>query len=124
MIIKLTTLDGITRRKDRSVTMRFTTCIEQTSEELKILDMMFQQNVLVALKPETSKFLDAELKDLDSVDLDLEDNTKSQSKRIRNVLWRVLESNLKREPTKSEFSDFYRAKTENIISHFKSKIDE
>ncbi len=123
MIIKLCTLDSATRRKDRSISMRFTTCVEQTSEEFKILDMLHQSHVMVAIKPEDTPFLDAEIKDLDSVDMDLIDAGKSQSTRIRSLLWLNCEKELERAPTKDEFKDYYQTKTENIITYLKNKLD-
>lgn len=122
MITKLCTLDGYSRRKDRSVTMRLTTYSEQTSEEIRVLDMMFQKSVLIAIKPEETPFLDAELSCLDNVDLDLEDTKKSPSVRLRNVLYVYLEQKLKRTPSHEEFKQFYLSKVESIIETIKDKL--
>jgi len=121
VIIKAATLTGISRRADRSANLRFVTMTEQTSEEMKLLDMMFQQTCLIAIKPEDSPFLDAELKDLDSVDLDLYDNNKSPSKRIRNclyILWEQSEIDHEKEP----FPEFYKIKMDKLIDMIKQKL--
>jgi hypothetical protein len=98
--------------------MSFNTSQEQSSEQLKELDQMFQQNCIVAIKDEETPFLDNELKDLDSVDMDLEDTTKTPSKRLRNVLYRLWE-----QENEGEFKDFYKTKMEILIEHFKNKLD-
>jgi hypothetical protein len=123
MIIKLCTLDGVTRRPDLSISLRFRTVMEQSTLELSELDSIFQRHVLIAIKEEDNPFADVELEDLSNVNVDLYDTSKSQSKRIRNVLWRLHEQELKRPPTKDEFSVFYNLKTEAIIEHYKKHLD-
>lgn len=122
MIIKLFTLDGANRKADKSITLRMTTAIEQTSQDMLEFDLLHQRHILVAIKEDDTPFLDAEIKDLDSVDLDLEDTTKTPSARLRSSLWRWCESSLNRAPTKEEFKDFYKTKMEILIEHVKSKI--
>lgn len=119
MITKLCTLDGVSRRKDRSITLRLTTAIEQTSEDLKVLDLMYQQHILVALKPESSPFMDAEIEALDSVDVDLEDKSKTPSKRLRAVLYRLWEQT----ENDVDFKDFYKTRMEQLISMIKNKLE-
>lgn len=123
MIIKLCTLDGLRRRADKTVSLTLRTSIEQTSEEMKDLDLFFQQHLVVAIKPENSLFTESEIDDLSNINVDLYDSAKSQSKRMRAVIWRLHEQELKRSPTKEEFSVFYNLKTEQIIEHFKNKLD-
>jgi hypothetical protein len=123
MIIKLCTLDGIRRKADKSVSLNIGTATEQSTLEMSELDSIFQQHILVAIKEEDTPFNDVELADLSNVNIDLYDTSKSQSKRIRNVLWRLQEQELKRPPTKDEFSVFYNLKTEAIIEHYKKHLD-
>ena len=118
MIIKLCTLDGVSRKADKSLSLRLATTSEQTSAQLAELDVLHQRTVLVALKEEGTPFLDSELKDLDNVDLDLEDATKTPSKRLRNVLYRFWEVG-----QQGEFKDFYKTEMERIITHYKGKLD-
>jgi hypothetical protein len=49
-----------------------------------------------------------------------EDNGKSPSVRLRNVLYRLWE---KKSDGYNIFEDFYRAKIETIVTHFKGKLD-
>jgi len=122
VIIKLVTLTGANRRADKSASIKFTTALEQSTAEMSELDTLFQQECVIAIKESETPFLDSELKDLDSLKVDLYDSSKSQSKRIRNVLWKNQEYELKRKPTDEEFREYYRIKTEAIIEHFKSKL--
>ena len=118
MIIKLTTLTGIRRKADKSVSLSFNTTQEQSSEEFKQLDEMFQQTCVVAIKPEETPFLDTEIKDLDALDLDLEDTTKTPSKRLRNVLYRLWV-----QEGKGEFKDFYKTRMEILIVQIKNRLN-
>jgi len=122
MIIKLVTLEGASRRKDRSASIRFQTTAEQSQAEMAELDGLFQQHCIIAIKEEDMPFSDIELKDLDSINIDLYDTNKSQAKRIRNTLWVIHEQHLGRKPTEKEFAEYYHIKTEQIIEHLKSKI--
>ncbi len=118
MITKLTTLNGIRRKSDKSVTLSFTTCLEQSSEELKYLDEMFQQTCVIAIKPEETPFLDSEIKDLDSLDMDLEDTTKTPSKRLRSVMYLLW-----KQESVGEFKDFYKNRMERLIDQIKNRLD-
>ena len=117
MIIKLCTLDGVSRRKDRSISIRLSTASEQSINDLSELDGMFQKTVLLAIKEESTPFLDSEINDLDNVDLDLEDTSKTPSKRLRDVLYVMWEQN-----KEGVFKDFYKTKMNVIIEHFKNKL--
>lgn len=68
------------------------------------------------------------MKELDSVDIDLYDKRKSQSQRLRNVLYRWFEQTelqgYENEDLRRElWRDFYRAQTEKLINHFKNKLE-
>ena len=57
---------------------------------------------------------------LEKVDLTDFDNPKSQSQRLRAVLYLLWQ----REAPDMEFRDFYYQQTEKIINHYKNKLDE
>ena len=118
MIIKIVTLEGVNRKKDRSIGLRFTTLQEQTSEELRVLDELFQRNCVIAIK-EDDKLTSDEISDLDNLEVDLYDKAKSPSKRLRNVLF-VQHQQLNNG---SEWKDYYNSQMEKIITHFKDKLD-
>ena len=120
MIIKSTSLDRVARKADRSISLHFTTALEQTSDQLKELDENLG-SCIIAIKPNESEFEFADLNKLDSVDIAIPE--KSQAKRMKDTIWRLQESQLKRKPTKEEEKEFYRIKTNQVIEHFKNQIE-
>ena len=60
-----------------------------------------------------------EVEELDKVELDIYDEPKTQSQRLRNVIFILW----KQEGEKGDFKTFYKQKTEEIIQHFKNKLD-
>tara|TARA_R100000988_G_scaffold68593_1_gene35123 strand:+ start:54 stop:422 length:369 start_codon:yes stop_codon:yes gene_type:complete len=110
-------LDGYTRRKDRSVTLRFITQ-EKTSSEIMGIDSTLDQFGILYFRGEEKMNAD-EIEELDSIDLDVYDEPKSQSQRLRNVLYILW----KQDGEKGDFKKYYKQKTEEIIQHFKNKLD-
>ena len=110
-------LDGYTRRKDRSVSLRFITQ-EKTSSEIMDIDATLDQFGILYFRGEEKMNAD-EIEELDSIDLDVYDEPKSQSQRLRNVLYILW----KQEGERGDFKKFYKQKTEEIIQHFKNKLD-
>lgn len=123
MIIKLVTLTRASRKADRSISISFNTMSEGSYHEMSELDALFQQHCLIAIKPSDTPFLDKEIKDLDAVDMDLEDKTKSLSKRLRNIMWLTNSQILGRNPTDKEFREYYKNEYEKLIDHYKNKLD-
>jgi hypothetical protein len=111
-------LDGYTRRKDRTVSLRFITQ-EKTSSEVMNIDETLDQFGVLYFRGEEKMNTD-EVDELDNIDLDLYDEPKSQSKRLRNVLYILW----KQDGSEGDFKKHYKQKTEAIIQHFKNKIDE
>lgn len=116
-ILTSAVLDGYSRRKDRSVSIRFVTG-EKTSQEIAQIDSLSEQYGYLYFKAEETLTPD-EVKELDALDTELYDNPKTQSQRLRNVLYKVWEQS---ERT-IEFRDFYKQETEKIITHYKTKLD-
>lgn len=111
-------LDGYNPKKDKSVTIRFNTQ-EQTPEAIMKIHALLETFGYLYFKPEDN-LTATELKELDSMDTDLTDGNKTQSKRIKNVLY----VNWQQVPEGyADFKDYYKAKTEHIIQHFKDKLD-
>jgi len=111
-------LDGYTRRKDRTISLRFITQEKTSSEVMNIDETLDQFGVLYFRGEENMNGV--EIAELDNIDLDLYDEPKSQSQRMRNVLfilWR-------QEGEKGDFKKYYKQKTEKIIQHLKNKINE
>ena len=60
-----------------------------------------------------------EIEIFDSIDLETVDTRLTPSKRLYNVFWRIWE----KEGRPGEFKDFYKTKMEQLIEHFKGKLD-
>lgn len=120
-------LEGVNSRKDNTMSLRFSTQELTTTEKMKILEAQNGFGILV-FKYDNESLTQQEIDELDQIEVDLYDNNKTQSQRIRAVLWRLFEQDeLKghesEELKKELFKDFYRTKTEQIISHFKTKLE-
>jgi signal recognition particle subunit SEC65 len=110
-------LDGYTRRKDRSVSLRFITQ-EKTSSEIMDIDATLDQFGILYFRGE-EKMNPDEIEELDNIDLDVYDEPKSQSQRLRNVLYILW----KQDGERGDFKKYYKQKTEEIIQHFKNKLE-
>ena len=111
-------LDGYQRRKDRSVSLRFITQ-EKTSSEMMEIDTMLNGFGIVYFRAE-EQVNHEEVEELDKLELDVFDEPKTQSQRLRNVLFITW----KQEGKKGDFKTFYKQKTEQIIQHFKNKLED
>lgn len=110
-------LDGYQRRKDRTVTLRFVTQ-EKSSAEITEIDSLLDGYGMIYFRAVDQMNQD-EVEELDGIELDIFDQPKKQSQRLRNVLWKVWEQEGKR----GEFKTYYKQKTEEVIQHFKNKLD-
>jgi hypothetical protein len=63
----------------------------------------------------------AEIDELNDVDIEIEGKTKSQ--RLRAVLWRLQEQEIGRKPTPEEFREFYSQRMEALIEQIKNRLD-
>jgi CRISPR/Cas system CMR-associated protein Cmr1 (group 7 of RAMP superfamily) len=114
-ILRTVTLDRINRKKDKSVSITFITDNEQTSEQFMELDKQLDQRGVLYFKPK-GLLTTAEADELDAVDIELEG--KSQSQRLRNVLYILWQQTNHGE----DFKTFYKDKTEKIIEQIKNKL--
>ena len=57
---------------------------------------------------------------LDNIEIDLYDQPKTQSQRLRNVMYKVYLE----QGRKGDFKEYYKAETEKIIQHYKNKLDQ
>ena len=118
-IICAAQFDGYSPRKDRTIGLRFITQ-EQSALEVANIHAMLDGYGYLYFKSETA-LTRSEIEELDALETDLVDNGKTQSKRIRNVLYRIWEND---HEGYIEFKDFYKYKTEQIITWLKSKLPE
>ena len=117
-LLQAAQLTGYRRRKDRTVSVTFTT---QEVLDISEIDQMATDEsggILYFRADDQMKFNQAEVEELDAIELDLYDQPKSQSQRLRNVLYKVWQ-----QDGEGEFKEYYRHQTERIIEHFKSKLD-
>ncbi len=72
------------------------------------------------IKVEGDKISKSEVEELDKIDLDLYDNKKTQSQRLRSVLYLNWQKDNKGF---SEFKDYYTHLTNQIIEFYKTKLE-
>jgi len=109
-------LDGFSPRKDRSISIRFVTQEQSPQQAAQIYQLLDSYGYLYFRAEEK---LDKEtIAELDKLESDIYDSPKTQSQRIRNNLYVNWDQN---KEGYARFADYYRAKTEQIISFIKSK---
>jgi hypothetical protein len=110
-------LDGYSRRKDGSLTIRFVTNELNTLQVAKVDELYNKFGVLYFKDKEQMD--DAEIEELDAIDFDMYDNPKTQSQRLRGVLYKNWEASTQ----EIDFKTYYKQETEKIINHYKKKIE-
>lgn len=113
-------LTGYRPKKDRSVTISFTTAQEiYDVNDIHRMSTVDAFGILYFREGEDA--IDPSLKEeLDAVDLDLEDPKKSPSQRLRNTLYVYWTQNFQDH---TDWKDFYKTEMEKIINSYKNKLD-
>ena len=83
-ILKQVTLTKASRKADKSVSIQFVTDTEQTPEELMEMDRMISTRGILYYS-DRGELTQAEIDELDNVDIELEGKTQSQ--RMRSVMY-------------------------------------
>lgn len=104
-------LTRISRRADRSVSLGFVTGLEISPQNLMIMDTFYQSEGWLLFKENEVKQEEVPKEDADLTQ-------KTQSERLRGVLYRTWE----RTKTNMTWEEFYKQKMEEIILHFKEKL--
>jgi len=120
-LLKQCSLDGVTRRKDKSLKISFITNLEQSSNELMEIDRLLDTNGILYYKDSEGLSTD-EINQIDKVVLD-KPNGKTQSERLRNVLYLYCKQKIGKEPTKEQFAEFYQKYTEKYIQYIKDQLN-
>jgi predicted GTPase len=120
-LLKQCSLDGVTRRKDKSLKISFITSLEQSSNELMEVDKLLDSNGILYFKDSEGLSTD-EINQIDKVVLD-KPNGKTQSERLRNVLYLYCKQKMSKEPTKEQFAEFYQKYTEKYIQYIKDQLN-
>ena len=109
-------LTGYRPKKDKSCALTFTSDLEVNSEQIKQFHESLESRGIIyfSVKGELTQ---AELDEIDNVDIELEGKSKSQ--RLRSVIYILWTQ--QGEP--GEFRDFYSNYMEKIIENIKDKLD-
>jgi len=110
-------LNPISRRKDKSVKLSFETRELTPTETMTLMSMEGEEGWIVF-----SSNQDIKEEDIPQVNAELE--TKSQSERIRAVLYKLYLQETKKLAFVGSWESFYKEKTEKVIEKYKSLIDE
>jgi len=121
-LLKQCTLDGVTRRKDKSLKISFITSLEQSSSELMEVDKLLDSSGVLYFKQSEGLSTD-EITQIDKVVLE-KPSGKSQSERLRNVLYIYCKQKMSKEPTKEQFAEFYQKYTEKYITYIKDQLND
>ncbi len=110
-------LDSYRSLKDRTLKVTFETS-EPTPEQFMGIGSSVQQAGYLFFK--SNPFTNREKDVIENMKADYEDTGKTPGQRLRGVLY----VNFEQKPEGyTTFSDYYSAKMETIINHYKSKLD-
>ena len=110
-------LEGYRSLKDRTLKLSFETR-ELSPEQMANVHYALEKVGFLVFSPDP--FTSEQLKELDSIKVDFEDQGKTPSKRLQAVLyvwWQQKPEGYK------VFNDFYMAQMEKLITHFKGKLE-
>lgn len=121
-LLTTVTFERCNRKKDRSISLSFTTQTEKTSEELMEFDKLLGDAGTLFFKS-NGNLTKEEIKELDGAEIEVEGKSKSQ--RLRNVMYVLYQQTEEQriDEATTSFNDFYANRMEKIIEHYKSKLD-
>ncbi len=108
-------LESYRPRKDKSFTITFSTAEIRQNEMIAISQLHGKIGALFFT--EKNVIEENDLIQLDAIDKEI--NNKSQSQRLRSVLFLLHQQN---GGSNSDFKAFYESTTEKIINHYKEKL--
>lgn len=118
-------LKNYNRRADRSVSLRVDTTFEMTPEDIAEIDShLGDLGVLVLTDTPQGNSIDINMgKILEGIEVDKEiPQQKSPSRRFRDILWKLLEEQLGKTPTDTEFAVYYKTQYDKICSYYLDKF--
>ena len=118
MLLVPAILDTFASLKDKTIKLTFY-CNELTPQQLMKVAENAQQFGFLAFKNE--KFKANELDSIDKLDTEYQSKGKSNSQRLRNVLYLQFQQDNKGYKT---FNEYYDSEMNKIIEHFKNKLDQ
>lgn len=117
-LLKAAIFEGYTPRKDKSTVLRFSTQ-ELSPNEVGELHANLDAFGFVYFRQGEQMNAD-EIEQLDKIDVDLYDQPKTQSQRIRSTLYILYTQD---DEGYKDFKAYYKAKTDKFINWLKGKID-
>jgi len=108
---------GYSNKRDKSVTLRFETQ-EMAPQQIAQIHAMLDEFGAFYFSG-NGEITQAQKEELDALEKDVFDHPKTQSQRLRNVLFKLW----KQTPEGfAEFPKYYEFHTNKIIEHFKNKL--
>ena len=121
MLLVPAILDTFASLKDKTIKLTFY-CNELTPQQLMKVAENAQQFGFLAFKNE--KFKTNELDSIDKLDTEYQSKGKSNSQRLRSVLYLTYEQKNNRFKDGMNFNEFYDFEMNKIIEHYKNKLDQ
>lgn len=112
------TLDSVNRKKDRSVSLKFTTLLEIPNEEFAVMDRFHQEAGHLLFR--RNAFTEEEIPQED-VEKDTEE---SQSVQIRNALWVLYRARGGNGADKEKWNMFYRKNMQAIKARILQEVHD
>lgn len=106
------TLDRYSRKKDRSVTLSFTTLFEVSNDDLAVIDSYHQDSGHLLFRKNAFANEDIPQEDVET------DVAKSQSTQVRDALWVLFKARGGNPANKDDWNVFYRKQ----MQVFKARI--
>jgi hypothetical protein len=107
------TWDRAYRRKDKSLSLAFSTTTEIPTTEFAEIDA-------IVPAPGYLLFAANRFEDADIPEGDAPSDSKRPSQRLRGVLWHCWDKNTDKT---EDFDAYYRRRMERVIEHFKQELD-
>jgi hypothetical protein len=117
-IVIQSTIESVQTRKDKTLKITIGSQ-ELNAEQMAELMSLNQSLAFTYISPKN--ITEAEKEAIDAVEVETPKQSKSQSTRLRNTLYKVWETT---RTGIDAFNDFYNIETERIIEHYKAKISE
>lgn len=108
-LIRQVSFESANRKKDKSVSLRFITSLEQSTDEFAELDRMIDFSGVLVFS-DRGKLTDQELNAIKTVDV--KNEGKSKSTQLRNALF----GKWQRKGSQGDFSDFYASEMDVVIN--------
>ena len=115
-LLRQVTLSRASRKTDKTVSINFITDLEESSEGFMEIDKLLQSRGILYYS-DKGELTQAEIDEIDNVDIELEGKTLSQRLRaVLYVLW-------KQQGEAGDFKDFYTSFMNLRIENIKEKLD-